>query len=241
MNYSYFPRGIRLSDPILYDYLIHTIDKFGDQLHFEQKNHLINILIQFAKEKLSYFEAKDKCNKLNISTIPLQNIKNILDTPPFISSSNNNHDVSQKKVTHWTKNEDNRLVAAIFRFGLEDWSNIVNFVGNNRTRPQCLQRWTRTLNPKLNKEGWSNEEEQLLISIVHSVGENCWTKVSHLIGSRSDVQCKYHYEQMKKRYVINNKISTNKISEKPNKKMEIQMISSRIEIDDFLKLFSVKN
>ena len=136
-------------------------------------------------------------------------------------------------------------MAAIFRYGLNDWTNIVNFVGNGRTRPQCLQRWTRTLNPKLNKDGWSKEEEQNLMSAVTNLGENAWTKVSKIVGTRSDVQCRYHYEQMRKGIPQMLQYSQTQSASRPSSVPLIQSISlspqsfaPSMDIDEFLRMFS---
>ncbi|OHS99750.1 hypothetical protein TRFO_33741 [Tritrichomonas foetus] len=99
---------------------------------------------------------------------------------------------------NWTASEDQRLLSGIYRFGLNDWQNICQFVGNCRTKSQCSQRWFRGLNPKIIKGPWSKEEEQDLIRLVQKHGEKNWKKISTVLSNRSDAQCRYHYCQMKK-------------------------------------------
>ena len=103
---------------------------------------------------------------------------------------------SRKKTRTWTNYEDQRLLAGIYRFGLDNWTRVAQFVGNNRTRAQCSQRWNRGLNPRICKKHWSPEEDAQLIQLVQTYGEKSWTKISSCLGNRSDVQCRYHYRQI---------------------------------------------
>ena len=98
----------------------------------------------------------------------------------------------------WSTYEDNRLLAAIYRYGIDNWALISKFVGNGRTRAQCAQRWTRCLNPRICKETWEPREDALLIQLVQNFGDHSWTKVAEYMGNRSDVQCRYRYSQITK-------------------------------------------
>jgi len=230
---------------IILEYGYSLIQNMGQQVNAQEMHCLCSVVSSYIKGEISYQEAKARYQEICSVSTPLQNIRDIIESEknPIKDSKTTNND--EKRALHWTKAEDNRLLGGIFRFGLNDWSNIIDFVGNGRTRPQCLQRWTRTLNPKLNKEGWTKEEEQRLISLVNSLGENSWTKVSKLLETRSDVQCRYHFEQMKK--------SMSSITISPNKPVVPTAIetyvqdrkfifpsrnSQRMDIDDFLKLFN---
>ena len=98
----------------------------------------------------------------------------------------------------WSVYEDNRLLAAIYRYGIDNWALISKFVGNNRTRAQCAQRWTRCLNPRICKDTWDQREDALLFQLVGRYGDHSWTKVAEMMGNRSDVQCRYRYSQISK-------------------------------------------
>jgi len=144
------------------------------------------------------------------NTKPLEIMRNVfeaLKAPPlpYVFEHPRPHD--QRKQRHWTTEEDNRLVAGVYLYGTNDWNNVSNFVGAGRGRPQCLQRWTRTLNPQITKSVWSPEEEQRLLSIINEMDKISWTKVANQMGNRSDVQCRYHYGQLKKRGVSAGDIS----------------------------------
>lgn len=99
----------------------------------------------------------------------------------------------------WSHVEDNRLLAAVNKLGISDWEAIAKFVGNGRSRPQCSQRWKRALDPRISREPWTKAEEQKLIDLVHEYGPKGWGRISMLMGRRSDLQCRYRYEQIRKK------------------------------------------
>ena len=105
----------------------------------------------------------------------------------------------------WSEREDNKLLYAINKYGFDDWGKIASFVGNNRTKAQCSQRWCRGLDPNLVKGPWTEEEEAELLRLVGIYGEKNWLKISNEIVKRSDAQCRYHFLQIQKRMKRNSK------------------------------------
>ena len=191
---AYGKMAIKLSDSL-------AIPKRKDGLDEKQELKLMKIIEQFILNNISYEQATSYFIKEFGTSNPIDQIKLILDEakisqpiPNPFSFSN----LQSKKVRHWTRREDNRLLAGVYLYGINDWHKIALFVGAGRGRPQCLQRWTRTLNPEITKDVWSKEEEEKLCNIVSQYNKVSWTKVAHLIGNRSDVQCRYHYEQIMK-------------------------------------------
>jgi hypothetical protein len=98
----------------------------------------------------------------------------------------------------WNQDDDARLLAALLRFGARDWKRIAGFVGGGKTARQCSQRWSRALNPSLSKRQWTEEEDEELRDGVLTHGPHNWVRVARRVGSRSDVQCRYRYDQLRK-------------------------------------------
>lgn len=117
-----------------------------------------------------------------------------------------------KKVAAWTPNEDRRLLASIHKFGLSDWQKISDYVGTGRNRNQCSQRWIRSLNPLINKNGRTPDEDLQLKKAVSLHGVKCWTKVAADMQGRTDVQCRYRY------YILVREGQIRKGSKKANSK-----------------------
>jgi hypothetical protein len=94
----------------------------------------------------------------------------------------------------WSSAEDCRLLAALFRFGTDSWHAVAAFVGNGRDRSQCSQRWHRGLDPRISRRPWTTEEDQQFDELVQEYGTRNWSKISAIMGNRSDVQCRYRYQ-----------------------------------------------
>jgi hypothetical protein len=106
--------------------------------------------------------------------------------------------LAHSKTHPWTPYEDQRLFAAVHRFGLHDWHAAAAFVGNGRSKSQCSQRWARGLDPRIDKAAWSGREDSHLLELIAKHGEGNWSVISREIGTRSDVQCRYRYTQLRK-------------------------------------------
>ena len=149
---------------------------------------------------ISFQEAKSVLQRLIGSTQSVEKVWEIIhvsDTP--LPEAENFQQPPGKKTKTWSDLEDMRLIHAITKRGLQDWTYISKFVGNSRTRAQCSQRWHRTLNPVISKESWNTEDDQKLMELVQIYGTHTWTKVSASLKNRTDVQCRYRWQLLTKK------------------------------------------
>ena len=170
-------------------------------------SQLKTVLSQYSKGEVSYINASEKVLELTGFIQPLDFIKSILSISEMpipgnfnIPYPNFHHEVKssigRKKSQPWTFYEDQRLLAAIHKYGLSDWSSVSAFVGNNRSQAQCSQRWIRGINPNLSKNSWSQEEDDRLLKLIALHGTKSWTHIASHFGNRCDVQCRYRYYQL---------------------------------------------
>lgn len=202
-----------LGAPALLEVGSSDIDQIDPPLPQEVRSRLVQAIAFFLNNTLSYEDAKkmfiqatgssgiiDKLKEITDVSDDPQNYKNHLLNSPSDDQDMFDFDQSSgpKKTKPWSPSEDILLLAGIYKYGLDNWSNVASFVGNGRTRSQASQRWSRGLNPRISKDAWSTEEDQTLIKLVQEFGDKAWTKISSLMGNRSDVQCRYHFNQISK-------------------------------------------
>ncbi|OHT17517.1 Myb-like DNA-binding domain containing protein [Tritrichomonas foetus] len=183
----------------------------------QKQEECLVVIKSFIKGEIELDVASQKVRELIGSTSPIDKIQNILTVSPnpLPSHDNNNSDNDplvankKRKLNPWSEAEDLRLYAGIYKYGLEDWNTVARFVGNSRTRAQCSQRWSRGLDPHIKKCSWTTEEEKRLVELVNIHGMKAWTLISQKLGNRSDVQCRYHYNQIIKHNKANFDLTIN--------------------------------
>jgi hypothetical protein len=177
---TYFPSYLITTRPDLVATLRQTIDSFlTHAITFDAARALIQNLIG-TTEPLDQLNAIIHCG-----ADPIPN-------PPSADGK------SRRVARPWGSYEDQRLLCGIYRFGIENWTAISKFVGNGRSRSQCSQRWYRGLDPIISKNPWTPEEEARLLSCVAAMGDRSWTQIAAQMGNRSDVQCRYRYQHLKR-------------------------------------------
>ena len=158
---------------------------------------------EYITEKISFQACCMKIVGLIGKDDPVVRLRDILELPeeplPYHEDADDDDSASgssRKKTRTWSIAEDQRLLAGVFHYGLENWQAVAQFLGSGRNRAQCSQRWTRGLNPRISKKSWTPEEDKQLESLVRIHGEKSWTKIASIMSNRSDVQCRYHYRQL---------------------------------------------
>lgn len=159
------------------------------------------VMESFIEGEINYENASKQMERLIRSGRPIEKVNAILqtiDTPPLAVDKEDTSDASfsRKRMHSWSEAEDQRLLSGIHKYGLDNWNAVCAHVGGGRTRAQCAQRWFRGLDPRILKVLWTPEEEMRLVNLVEKYGKRAWTRISAEIGSRSDAQCRYHYNQM---------------------------------------------
>lgn len=186
-------------DPLLDIAMMYT-QEISARLSDEEKNTIRDMFSQFITEKIDFQTCSQYLKEKTGSTAPVERIHEILKVPnePLPTKEVNDDSGLRKKTQQWSKMEDTRLIAGLHKYGSDNWSLVASFVGNNRTRSQCSQRWFRGLDPRISRQHWSKEEEKKLLELIEIYGDKSWIKVASELGNRSDVQCRYHYLQLQK-------------------------------------------
>ncbi|KAG0503473.1 hypothetical protein HPP92_003545 [Vanilla planifolia] len=99
----------------------------------------------------------------------------------------------------WSMEEDEIIIEMVNKFGPKKWSSIAQALPG-RVGKQCRERWHNHLNPSINKEAWTQDEEIALIH-AHQIYGNKWAELTKFLPGRSDNSIKNHWNSSVKKKV----------------------------------------
>ena len=94
----------------------------------------------------------------------------------------------KKKRSKFFPEEDKLLIQLVKEHGEHSWELISSKMSGRNVR-QCRERWKHYLSASSYKNEWTTEEDELLIEKMSSLGPK-WTKISHFLNGRTDIQVK---------------------------------------------------
>ncbi|CAD8105232.1 unnamed protein product [Paramecium primaurelia] len=179
--------------PLDFDFIIANTKLTTNQMNILQQKSQISLILDpqnhyniscpvFDFKKLQEILPNKNRNKLN-------EIKSKVET--LLNSSHIDPPQTIKK-RWWTEDEDQQLQDLVSQYGAKNWKKIASFF-QDRTDVQCLHRWQKVLNPDLVKGPWTQEEDELLVTLVVGYGPKNWSQIAKHLPGRIGKQCRERF------------------------------------------------
>jgi len=103
------------------------------------------------------------------------------------------------KKSKWTPAEDRALVESVKIHGTKNWIAVSTLVPGRNSK-QCRERWTAQLDPTLNHNEFTPQEDAIII-FQHQANGPIWAKIATFLPGRSATAVKNRFNWLSRRHL----------------------------------------
>eukprot|EP00347_Sterkiella_histriomuscorum_P005821 403355142 len=146
--------------------------------------------------------------------------------------------------TQWQKKEDDELFSIISEKGTKQWQEIAEVLnaklGVTRNGKQCRERWYNFLNPEINRDPFSNDEDLKILKLRKQIG-NRWSEIVKQLPGRTENSVKNRFNCMFKK-IKDEKLQNIQENDMGDvlEKIENQNNESTLDEDEILETLIIK-
>jgi hypothetical protein len=141
----------------------------------------------------------------------------------------------------WTRYEDEVIIKFVKENGTKNWRKLCDLLPG-RIGKQCRERWINHLDPSINHDPWTPEEDELLIK-YHNLYGNKWVTIAGLMKTRSDNAIKNRWNATLKKATYKQTFSPNfyaieKVNDQPQSSPDSTPVLQNLRSSPLLSGFS---
>ena len=99
----------------------------------------------------------------------------------------------------FTHEEDMRLRSLVLSSQASSWETIALMM-NGRNARQCKERWMNYLQPSINKQPFTLQEDIMLLQLLEKFGKR-WANISKFFNNRTEISLKSRFRLLERRGV----------------------------------------